>query len=97
MIFQIIGITESKLKGATPPTTSITLSGYNYEHMPTKSANGRALPYNKNDINYKLRPDLNINKDKELGSIFIETPIKIFLKYYSCLYLEAPLYTIKKI
>ena len=40
--------------------------------MPTKSANGGALLYIKNGINYKLRPDLNINKDKELESIFIE-------------------------
>ena len=32
--------------------------------MPTKSANGGALLYVKNGINYKLRPDLNINKAK---------------------------------
>ena len=50
--------------------------------MPTKSADGGALFYIKNDINYKLRPDLNINKDKELESIFIEIlrkNFKIFL------------------
>ena len=40
--------------------------------MPTKSANGGTLLYIKNGINYKLRPDLNINKDKVLESIFIE-------------------------
>ena len=32
--------------------------------MPTKSANGGTLLYIKNGINYKLRPDLNINKAK---------------------------------
>ena len=40
--------------------------------MPTKPAYGGPLLYIKNGINYKLRPDLNITKDKELESIFIE-------------------------
>ena len=40
--------------------------------MPTKSANGGALLYIKDTINYKLRPDLNVEKEKELESIFIE-------------------------
>ena len=40
--------------------------------MPTKLASGGALLYIKNGINYKLTPDLNTNKDKELESIFIE-------------------------
>ena len=48
------------------------LPGFTYEHMPTKSANGGALLYIKNGINYKLSPDLNINKDQELESIFIK-------------------------
>ena len=40
--------------------------------MPTNPVNRGPLLYIKNDINYKLRPDFNINKDKELESIFIE-------------------------
>ena len=40
--------------------------------MPTKSANGGTLFCIKNGINYKLRPDLNINKDKKLESIEIK-------------------------
>ena len=70
--FQILGINEPKLKKANPPTTNIILPGFTYEHMTTKSANVGALFYIKNVINYKLRPDLDINKDKELKSIFIE-------------------------
>ena len=70
--FQVLGITESRLKEANPPATNILLPRFNYEHMPKKSTNGGALLYIKNGINYKLRPDLNINKDKELESIFIE-------------------------
>ena len=34
------------------------LRGFNIEHMPTKSANGGALLYIKDTINYKLRHDL---------------------------------------
>ena len=34
--FQILGITESRLNKVNPPTTNIMLSGFNYEHMPTK-------------------------------------------------------------
>ena len=43
--FQIPGITESRLKEANPPTTSMILPEFNFEHMPTKSANGDALLY----------------------------------------------------
>ena len=50
--------------------------------MPTKSANGGALLYIKDTINYKLRPDLNVEKEKELESIFIE----IFQKNPKILY-----------
>ena len=53
-------------------TTNIQLPGFNIEHMSTKSANGGALLYIKDTINYKLRPDLNMEKEKELESIFIE-------------------------
>ena len=72
----MLGITESKLREATPSTTSITLPECKYEHIPSKSTNGGALLYIKNEINYKLRPDLNVNKDKELEPIFIENPAK---------------------
>ena len=40
--------------------------------MPTKSANDGALLYIRDTINYKLRLDLNVEKEKELESIFIE-------------------------
>ena len=40
--------------------------------MPIKSANGGALFYIKDAINYKLRPDLNVEKEKEPESVFIE-------------------------
>ena len=76
--FQILGISESRLKTDISTSTNIQLSGFNIEHMPTKSANGGALLYIKDTINYKLRPDLNVEKEKELESIFIEILQKTF-------------------
>ena len=71
--FQILGISESRLKTDISTTTNIQLPGFNIEHMPTKSANGSALLYIRDTIiNHKLRPDLNVEKEKELESIFIE-------------------------
>ena len=46
--------------------------------MSAKPANGDALLYIKDTINYKLRPDLNVEKEKELESIFIEILQKTF-------------------
>ena len=40
--------------------------------MPIKPTNGGALLYIRDTINYKLRPDLNVEKEKELEPIFIE-------------------------
>ena len=70
--FQIVGISESRLKTDISTTTNIQLPGFNIEHMPSKSAKGGALLYLRDTINYKLRPDLNVEKEKELVSIFIE-------------------------
>ena len=70
--FQILGISESRLKTDISTTTNIQLPGLNIEHMPTKSANGGALLYIKETINYKLKTDLNVEKEKELESIFLE-------------------------
>ena len=70
--FQILSISESRLGIDISTTTNIQLPGFNIEHIPTKSANGSALLYIKDTINYKLRPDLNVEKEKEIESIFIE-------------------------
>ena len=70
--FQILGISKSRLNTDTLTTTNIQLPGFNIKHMPTKSGNGGALLYINNNVNYKLRPDLNAEKEKQLESIFIE-------------------------
>ena len=74
--FQILGITESRLKEDNSPTTNIRLPGCTYKYMLTQSANGDTLFCIKNGVNCKHRPGLNKNKDKELESIFIEVLTK---------------------
>lgn len=65
--------------------------------MPSKSTNGGALLYIKNEINYKLRPDLNVNKDKELEPIFIENPAKNSKIFFLAASLGTFAYNQKKI
>ena len=70
--FEIIGITETRIKKSQPLLTNISLPNYNIEQTPTESTKGGALLYIKSCLNYKLRPYLQIYKSKELESIFIE-------------------------
>ena len=60
--FQIIGISETRLKKTRQTTANIQLANYNIECGPTESVNRGVLLYIKKAINYKLRPDLMIYK-----------------------------------
>ena len=68
----MLGISGSILKTDISTTTNIQLPGFKTEQISTKSANGGTLLYIRDTANYKLRPDLNVEKEKELESIFIE-------------------------
>ena len=70
--FNIIGITETRLKNQTVRNTNINLNGYAIEHAPTEANCGGALLYIDNSFNYTVRKDLAIYKKKELDSILIE-------------------------
>ena len=70
--FDIIGITETKLKTGKKPLNSIDIEHYVSEHTTTDSNAGGALLYIKEGITYKVRNDLAIIKSTELESIFIE-------------------------
>ena len=50
--FDIIGITETRLKTHAIRTSNINLQGYSIEHTPTESTCGGSLLYINNDINY---------------------------------------------
>ena len=72
--FQIIDISETRLKKTQEITTNIQLENFNIEptetDVLTESANGGVLLYIRKAINYKLGPDLMIYKKRE--SVFIE-------------------------
>ena len=70
--FDIIGITETRLKTKSVRTSNINLQNYSIEHTPTESTCGGSLLYINSNINYIRRNDLQINKKKELESTFIE-------------------------
>ena len=70
--FDVIGITETRLKKQTLRTTNIDIIGYNLEHTPTEASCGGTLLYVKNKLNYISQKDLNIYKKNELESTFIE-------------------------
>ena len=57
----------------TSLTQNIKLSNYSYEHTPTESSAGLTLLYIANHLSYKTNSDLNINKQFELESTFVET------------------------
>ena len=72
--FDIIGITETKIKAGADPIFDPSLQGYNYYHTPTESTKGGALLYYKENTICKRREDLEkiMYKSKELESVFIE-------------------------
>ena len=70
--FEILGITESRIRIDKQAINNIHLEGYVIESTPTAASWGGALLYINKNINFKLRNDLKIYKHKELESIFIE-------------------------
>ena len=58
--FQIIGITEHKISDLTA-LSNITISGYqNFVYSHTKSMHGGTGFYVKNNVNFKIRNDLEL-------------------------------------
>ena len=70
--FDIIGISESRIKQNKNPIDNINLQIFNIEHCTTEAANGGVLLYIKGDIIYKLRKNLKIYKSSYLESTFLE-------------------------
>ena len=70
--FNVIGITESRIKRNQKALSNIEIPNYKVEQCSTESAIGRALLYIKNDILYKVRNDLKMYKSKNVESIFTE-------------------------
>ena len=71
--FDIIAISESKINADVDPTVDITLDDFHPPvGTPTKASKGGVLLYISTELNFKPRHDLDIYKDRELESIFIE-------------------------
>ena len=70
--FDIIAISETKLKKGIKPHININIPNYQIEHTPTEATKGGTLLYISNDLNYKPRKDLAIYESTSLESTFIE-------------------------
>ena len=72
--FDILGISESKLKKGTDPNFDINIKGYNHFSTSTESNNGGTLLYISDSLKYKPRKDLEniLYKSKQLESTFVE-------------------------
>ena len=74
--FDVIAITETKIRAGIELIFDLSLDGYNAPFQtPTESAKGGALLYVKQNIDCKRRIDLEhlMYKSRELESVFIET------------------------
>ena len=72
--FNIIGITETKIRKDILPTSDISIKGYDIYHTPTESEKGGALLYIADNLKCKPRKDLDsiLYKSCELESVFVE-------------------------
>ena len=71
--FDIICFSESKIIKNCAPKIDICIPGYQEPlSTPTESSKGGVLVYVKEGLKVKPRPDLNVYKNKELESLFIE-------------------------
>ena len=72
MNFDIIALTESRIKKNSVSPINIELENYSIEHTPTEIAAGGALLYISKRLSYHPRNDLNICTLGKLESVFIE-------------------------
>ena len=70
--FDIIAITETRLKEGLIPIRDVTLIGYDFLDTPTKTACGGVCLYIKHGLNYMERKDISKSEENISESIFIE-------------------------
>ena len=70
--FDIIGITETRLRTDQKALNNIDIEKYVIEHITVNASCGGALLYIKERMTYKVQNELKITKSAELESIFIE-------------------------
>ena len=70
--FDIISISEYRIRKSNTLITNIEIPGYNIEQTPSESKAGGCLLYISDKIPYKSRNDLKLYCPKQLESVFIE-------------------------
>ena len=83
--FDVIAISESRIKKDKSPIESLNLKGYSHESCPTESAAGGTLLYISNNLSYKPRNDLCIYKSAELESTFVKPQLWLWVAFIAIL------------
>ena len=74
--FNVIGITETKIRESSEPTTNISLENYFFENTATLTLFGGAALYIRKGQDYNLRPDLSKSVLSVAENIFIEITLE---------------------
>ena len=70
--FDILAITETRIKKDSSSPINLQLSNYSTEHTPTESSAGGTLLYINKRLSYQLRNDLRLYDPRKIESTFIE-------------------------
>ena len=70
--FDILAITETRIKKDSSSTINLQLNNYSTEHTPTESSGGGTLLYISKRLSYQLRNDLRLYDPVQIESTFIE-------------------------
>ena len=70
--FDIIGITETRIKDGFDPVIDVTLDGYEFVHTSTKTRCGGTGLYIKNGYDYEVITEFSKSEENIFESIFIE-------------------------
>ena len=65
--FDILAITETRIKKDSSSAIILQLNNYSIEHTPTESSAGGTLPYISKRLSYQLRNDLRLYDQGKLG------------------------------
>ena len=71
--FDVIGISEHKIRENSQPSNNIDLTDYEkFEYQPTGTSHGGTGFYVKSDLDFKVRDDLNLNSPGNFEAMFNE-------------------------
>ena len=69
---KIIAIAKCRLRKDRDVLSNIDLNNYSFEFTATEFTKEGTLIYIENDLRYKIRKDLNLYREKEIESNFVE-------------------------